>query len=209
MDFEGRTGAITAADGAKNPVRLDKTGAVTIVSAHPLYSEASLRGNMFIASTAVGGIAPGTALSSTPPLALVNPLNSGLDLVILKTAVGYISGTLGAGNIVYAYFTPQATIPTGGTELTTVCTKIGQVRGTGRAFQGSTISGTPLIFRPAYNMGAFLATTPTPLNTCQDLVEGEIIVPPATAFVMQGIAGAGTSPLVLMSICWEEIPQLI
>jgi hypothetical protein len=180
---------------------------MTIVSAHPLYSEASLRGRMFIASTAVAGVAPGTALSTTPPLALLNPLNSGVDLVLLKTAVGYVSGTLGAGNIVYAYYTPQATIPSGGAELTPVCTKIGQVKGSGRAFQGSTIAGTPLLFRPAYNLGAALATTALGIAHSQDLVEGEIVIPPATIFVMQGVAAAGTSPVVMLSMCWEEISQ--
>lgn len=207
MLSEGRTGLISAGDGSVNPLRLDKTGAVTIVSAHPLYSEASLRGNMFMASTAVTGVAPGTALSTTPPMALLNPMNSGKDLVILKTAVGYVSGTLGAGSVLYAYFTPQATIPTGGTELVPVCTKLGQIKGAGRAFQGSTISGTPLILRPAFSMGAFLATTADPTRTCQDLVEGEIIVPPATVFVMQAIAAAGTTPLVAMAIVWEEMTQ--
>ena len=205
MQAEGRTGLISAADGALNPLRLDKTGAITIVSAHPLYSEASLRSNMFAVSTAVAGVAPGTALSTTPPLALLNPLNSGVDLVILKTSVGYISGTLGAGSIVYAYYTPQATLPTSGAELTPICTKIGQIKGAGRAYQGSTITGTPLILRPAFNMGAALATTALGISTCQDLVEGEIIVPPATVFVMQGVAAAGTSPLVLLSIVWEEM----
>lgn len=205
MQAEGRTGLISAGDGAVNPLRLDKTGAITIVSAHPLYSEASLRSNMFMVSTAVAGVAPGTALSTTPPMALWNPLNSGVDLVILKTAIGYVSGTLGAGNLVYAYYTPQATMPAGGAELVPVCTKIGQIRGVGRAFQGSTITGTPLILRPAFNMGAALATTALGIASCQDLVEGEIVVPPATAFVMQGVAAGGTSPLVLLSIVWEEM----
>ena len=206
MQAEGRVGAIIAREGSINPLRQDKTGALPIVSAHPLYSEASLGQRMFIASTAVGGVAPGTALSTTPPLCLWNPLNSGVDLIILKTAIGYISGTLGSGNIVYAYFTPQATTPSTGTELTPVCTKIGQIKGAGRAFQGSTIVGTPLIFRPAYNMGAALATTALGIGVCQDLVEGEIVIPPATVFVIQGVAAAGTTPLVLISICWEEMP---
>ncbi len=205
MQAEGRTGLISASDGSLNPIRLDKTGAIVIVSGHPLYSEACLRGNMFTVSTAVAGVTPGTALSTTPPLALLNPMNSGVDLAVLKTSLGYISGTLGAGSIVYAYYTPQATIPSGGSELTPVCTKIGQIKGSGRAFQGSTIAGTPLIFRPAFNMGAFLATTAWSAETCVDLVEGEIIIPPATIFVMQGVAAAGSTPLVLMSITWEEI----
>ena len=207
MLAEGRTGLISAADGSINGVRLDKTGAMTIVSAHPLYSEASLRGNMFVVSTAVGGVAPGTALSTTPPMILLNPFNSTKDLVILKTSIGYVSGTLGAGSIVYAYYTPQASIPAGGTELVPVCTQIGQIKGAGRAFQGATLGGTPLILRSAYSMGAFLATTAESIKICQDLVEGEIVVPPATAFIMQGVAGAGTTPLVIMSVVWEEISR--
>ena len=204
MDLEGRVGLVAGSDGSKHPLRIDKTGAVTIVSAHPLYSEPCLRGNMFVAATAVTGVAPGTALSTTPPFCLWNPLNSGTNLILLKTSVGYVSGTLGAGSIVYAYFTPQATVPSTGAELTPVCTKIGFVKGVGRVFQGSTISGTPLILRPAFNLGAFLATTADPPRTCQDLLEGEIIVPPATCFVMQGVTAAGTSPLVILSAVWEE-----
>jgi len=204
MIAEGRTGLISASDGTLNALRLDKTGAVTIVSAHPLYSEACLRGNMFISSTAVGGIAPGTALSTTPPFILYNPLNSGVDLVILKTAVGYVSGTLGAGSIVYAYVSPQAGVPSG-TELTVVCTKIGKVSGAGRVFQGATLASTPLILRPAYTMSAFTAASTTSTTTCQDLVEGEFIVPESTCFVMQGVAAAGTTPLVIMSVAWEEM----
>jgi hypothetical protein len=205
MLAEGRTGLISAGDGSVNPLRLDKTGAITIVSAHPLYSEASLRSRIFMVSTAVGGVAPGTALSTTPPLALLNPLNSGVDLVILKTSVGYVSGTLGAGTLVYAYYTPQASLPTTGAELIPVCTKIGQIKGAGRAFQGSTLVGTPLILRPAFNMGAFLATSAEPLHMSTDLLEGEIIIPPATVFVMQGVTAAGSTPLVLLSIVWEEM----
>ncbi len=138
-------------------------------------------------------------------MALLNPLNSGYNLAILKTSVGYVSGTLGAGSLVYAYVTPQATIPTGGTELTPVSAMIGQIKGVGRAFTGSTLAGTPLILRPESTLGASLATTALGIDTCQDLVEGEIIVPPATSFVIQGVAAAGTTPLVILSVVWEEM----
>ncbi len=207
MLLEGRTGLISAADGSINAIRQDKTGAVIIVTAHPLYSEAVLRGHMFTASTAVAGVAPGTALSTTPPFALLNPINSGFDLVVVKISIGYVSGTLGAGNIVYAYYTPQATIPTGGAELIPVNNKIGQIRGAGRVFQGSTLVGTPLIIRPAFNLGAFLATTASPLHMSTDLIEGEIIVPPATCFVVQGVTAAGSTPLVTIGVVWEELGQ--
>ncbi len=205
MLSEGRTGLISAGDGSVNALRTDKTGALAVVTAHPLYSEAANRGKVFVASIPVAGVAPGTALSTTPPLSLLNPINSGKDLLIIGTALGYVSGTLGAGSIVYAYVTPQATIPTGGTELTPVCTRIGQISGVGRAFTGSTLSATPLILEPVYSMGAFLASTAFPPTITQDLVDGSYVIPSASCFVMQGVAAEGSTPLVIMSIIWEEI----
>lgn len=205
MLSEGRAGLISAADGSVNPLRTDDTGALTVVGAHPQYSEACRRNLLFTVSTAAAGVAPGTALSTTPPMCLWNPLNSGKDLVIIATTVGYISGTLGAGTIVYAYVSPQASAPTTGAELTPVCTRLGAISGVGRAFQGSTVASTPLILEPVFVLGAFLATTDFPPIQAQDLVDGSYVVPPATAFVMQGVTAAGTSPLVLLSIIWEEV----
>ena len=157
-------------------------------------------------SNAVAGVAPGTALSTTPPLAVWNPPNSGFNLVLMKTAVGYVSGTLGAGTIAYAYVASQTTVPTTGTELVPVCTKLGYPRGVGRAFTGSTLASTPAILRPGFSMGAFLATTAIQPFQVQDMVEGCIIIPQGAVFVMQGIAAAGTTPLVILSAEWEEIP---
>jgi len=206
MIIEGRTGEVTAANGSKNPVRLDKSGALIIAQGHPAIAEASERGAVFAGSTAVAGVAPGTVLSTTPPMCLLNPLNSGKNLAIIATDIGYVSGTLGAGSIVYAYVSPQSTIPAGGTELTPVNAKLSTVRGIGRIFQGSTLASTPLIVRPAYVLGAALATTVLGISQPKDLIDGAFIIPPATCFIMQGVAAAGTTPLVMMSITWEEIP---
>jgi len=184
-----------------------KKGATLVQQSHPTNTETVLKKSTFVVSTAVGGVAPGTALSTTPPLTLLNPLNSGVNLVIISTYLGYVSGTLGAGTIVYAHNTPQATIPTGGTELVPVRTLITAVRGAGRAFQGSTLSAVPLILKPAYVLGAFLATTALIPGKLEDEVDGAFIIPPATAFVMQGVAAAGTSPLVLLGISWEEVDE--
>lgn len=208
MLAEGRVGLISAADAAKEPLRLDKTGAVVVSQGHPSNWEMASRGKLFIVSTAVAGVAPGTALSTTPPMCLWNPNNSGKDLCIEATHLGYVSGTLGAGSVVYAQVAVQATAPTGGTELTPISTKLGAVRGTGRAFQASTVVSTPTIVRPAYIIGAFLATTALIPGLLRDDVDGAIVVPPATAFVIQGVAAAGTSPLVLLSITWEEIDHV-
>ena len=207
MLSEQRIGHIKTHVGSTEALRGDNTGAIVVTQAHAVNAEAVLGRATFIVSTAVGGVAPGTALSTTPPLVLLNPLNSGKTLIVISTSLGYVSGTLGAGSIVYAHYTPQATIPSGGTELTPIRTYIAPVRGIGRVFQGSTLSGTPVILRPAYMMGAALASTALGISIAKDLVDGAICVPSATAFVMQGIAASGSTPLVLMSITWEEIDE--
>ena len=84
MQVEGRVGPILVADGSLVCERLDKTGANVSANAHPMYGESVLRGNMMVASNVVAGLAPGTAFSATPPLALWNPPSSGKNLVVLR-----------------------------------------------------------------------------------------------------------------------------
>jgi hypothetical protein len=206
VNIDGIVGIVTVGDGATKTVRLDRTGALVNTQAHCEYAEPGNRGVIMVASNAVAGVAPGTALSTTPPICVWNPPNSGVILSIMKTAVGYVSGTLGAGSIVYAFVAAQTTVPSTGTELTPVCTKLGFPRGLGRAFTGSTIIAAGTILRPAFGMGAFLATTAIQPFQCADMVEGAISIPPGAIFIMQGIAAAGTTPLVILSIEWEEIP---
>jgi hypothetical protein len=206
MLAELRAGMISLADGAINVLRGDKTGAVVMTQAHGNYCEPSTRGVLMTACNAVAGIAPGTALSTTPPMCIWNPPSSGKNLSILKTALGYVSGTLGAGTVVYATYAAQTTVPTTGTELVPQNELIGFPRGVGRAFAGSTIGAAGTILRPSYIMGAFLATTAIQPVDVIDVVDGSIVVAQGTCFIMQGIAAAGTTPLVIMSVTWEEVP---
>jgi len=202
-----RVGPVIANDGLSTTLRGERTGSGCVVFGHAYYSEPSSRGNIMIASQAVAGVAPGTALSTTPSLCIWNPVGSGLNLNIIATSVGYVSGTLGAGSIVYAQVTSQAAAPTSGTELTPVCTKIGAGKGSGRAFTGSTVSSTPTIIKAAYVMGAFVGGANNAPATAVDNIDGSICVQPGNCFVMHGVAGAGSSPLTMMSCTWEEVPQ--
>jgi hypothetical protein len=113
---------------------------------------------------------------------------------------------LGAGNIAMGFVASQTTVPSTGTELTPVCSMLGAPRGVGRVFTGSTVASTPAIIRPVFNMGAFLATTAVAPQDCDVLIDGGIIVTQGTAICLQGIAAAGTSPLVILGFTYEEIP---
>lgn len=206
MDVQGIVGPQHVSDGSPADIRQGKDSEVIVQDAHGRYYEASLRGKIWVASTAVAGVAPGTALSTTPPLALWNPPGSGVNLSIILSALGFVSGTLGAGSLVYAQVNSQTTAPTGGTELVPVSCLIGGTGArVGRAFQGSTLASTPALLRPGHIIG----TTPTTPASApsKDLLDGEFTVAPGGVLVLQGVAAAGTSPLVLISLSWEETAQ--
>ena len=144
------------------------------------YYEQTRRGRVFTVTTAVAGVAPGTALSTTPPMALHN-LGAGapaVDLSIIQVTIGYISGTLGAGTICYAQVS-DAAVPAGGTVLTPISNYLGRVEDTeATGHQGSTVDALPTLIRPAFVLGAFLATTAALVAPLVDDVDGSIIIPP-------------------------------
>ncbi len=207
MLAEGRVGPAAGGDGAVLPSRLEGTGAIVSANLHGMYAEQVRRGNVMIGANAVAGVSPGTAFSTTPPLALWNPPSSGKLLVILKASVGYVSGTIGAGNIAYGVVPSQTTVPTTGTELTPANCLLGFPRGVGRLFTGSTFVAAPTILRSAFTAGAFLASTALSPTAVVDLADGEFIVAQGAAIALQATPmAAGSSPLVILGLTWEEVP---
>lgn len=203
---EVKVGMQTLTDGSVAVARADKTGALVTSNVHGGFTESAVRGTIMYGSNAITGVAHGTTFSTTPPLTLWNPPSSGKNLAVTKVSVGYVSGTLGAGNIALGTVLSQVTVPTGGSELTPLCSLLGSPRGVGRMFSGSTLSSVPQIIRPVFNMGAFVGTTPTVPQDCDVLIDGGIVVSPGTAIVLQGLATAGTAPLVILGFTYEEIP---
>lgn len=206
MLAELKVGFKSLANWVIDTIRGDKTGAVVVANTHGQFNESALQGAIMYATNLPAGVAPGTALSATPPLTLWNPPASGKNLSITKVSVGYVSGTLGGGNIALGQIPAQVTVPSGGTEIVPSCSLIGFPRGVGRAFTGSTVASTPTIIRPVFNLGAFTAATALAPQDCDILVDGSIVVPPGAAVCLQGIAAAGTTPLVILGFTYEEIP---
>ncbi len=202
MLLEGKVGPVVLTDGASPTLRMTKDGALVAQDVHSRYHEAVYRGGVFTVSTAVAGVAPGTVLSTTPPFIVYNPATSGKNLVILQTAVGYVSGTLGGGTIVYAggvsvqpgatILTPRSALIGGASATVSVCS------------QGGTVT-LPTIIRPAYTVGAWTAATAAINPVLKDQLDGEFIIIPGSAFVMQGVMAAGSTPLMLFSATWEEV----
>lgn len=202
-----KTGPQPGQDGSLGAVRLAKDGSFASSDSHGHFREAVYRGNAYVASNAVAGVAPGTVLSTTPPIIIWNPQNSGVNADIWKCTMGYVSGTLGSGGIVYAQ-AAQLTRPTGGTALSPVNCLLGNGKtGAIQVFTGSTLAATPTILRnSSFNMDAMTAATASSGFQWEDLLDGEFLLTPGNVFVLQGLAAAGTTPLVVFSITYEETP---
>lgn len=203
-----RVGALVASFGAPTQLRAGRQAELITADAHGRYHEAAVNGGLFHVSNAVAGVAPGTAFSTTPPMLLWNPPNSGILLSIKQVYVGYVSGTLGAGNLAHGIVASQQTLPSGGTELVPVNARLTLARtATARALTGSTVSAAPTIIRPSMSLGAALASSVAFPGPAFDNVDGAILVSPGTAWAYQAAAAAaGSSPLIMIGVLWEEVP---
>ena len=167
-------------------------------------------GRIFHAATAVGGVAPGTSISTTMGFTLFNPPGSGVTIAILKAAVGYISGTLGAGTIFHLTNSNLAeAVPTGTAivEKSAIAGGGGYGAAKGVALTTATVAVAPTIVRPFASLQASLASTAVGPWQAQEDLGGDIILPEGGAYSLHAVAAAGSSPLVAYGVTWEEIPD--
>ena len=205
-------GYTVAADGVDQPVRGARDGAVLVGDLHGRYYETASRGLSFVASTATAGIAPGTALSATPPMALLNPAGSGRNISIQKVFYSYVSGTLGVGTLFYVQGTNPGSLPA---ETAAAIRSVSLLGGStsspndvAKAYSGISLTNTPVIVRPsAFSINPY-AGTAAPLTLHPPLIEeiaGELVLAPGAWFGVQGIGAAGTSPLITIGISYEIV----
>ena len=172
------------------------------------YYEATKRGMMFHAVTPDAGVAPGTdSASTTAPVSLYNPVASGKDLVVVKARLAYVSGTLGAGEVLWVANTNVAAAATTGTAMATTNGFIGGGGPTavGAALVTATLPAAPTLVRVFCSLDALLATSVVGLYTIEDELDGSIIVAPGATISISGDAAAGTLPLVSIGISWLEV----
>jgi hypothetical protein len=201
-----RVGPVSNADGSNNQNRTAKTGELVVSQAHGKYFEASHRGVLFAACEQGSGVAPGTALGTTAALVLYNPQGSGKRLSIKKVAVGYISGTLGAGTLYHCINNSATqTAPSSGTALTPVASDVGNTATpVGQARAGATV-GQPVAYRPFVTLSAELASTASPMQDLYEDIDGEIVLEPGTSYQLQSVAAAGSTPKITAGVTWDEI----
>jgi hypothetical protein len=192
--------------GGANPyVQGGRDGEVIAADFHGRYYTANYNSRLWTSSTAVAGVAPGTALGTTVPIALWNPTGSKVNLEIIKFSASYVSGTLGAGFLAYA---GVASATPSGTRLTSVSGQIGNnsSASVGQAWQGAIPTAPTIIRGSGISLLPYLATSVLAVPPMVDELAGEFVIVPGGLFAVQGIAGGGTSPLMVFSLTWIESP---
>jgi hypothetical protein len=204
---ERNVGLLNMSIGVQDgPIALARDSAQLISLAHHKNVEVARLARTFSVVTPAAGVAPGTALSTTPPLTLYNPQNSGVGLGLLRAAMGYVSGTLGKGTLVLgANPSLMQAAPSGGTQLTPQCSYMGFTTGRALAYQGATLAQAPTLVEPLFIFGAWVGAADD-LHSLERKWEGTNLLAPGTSVSLQGVAAAGSSPLVLLFLEWEELP---
>ena len=205
LETQVRVGVQRAPDGDLRVARAGRDLDTIVSNLHGRFYEQAKRGGVFTGQTAATGVAPGTAIGTTAAFSLFNPAGSGVDLVVLKATMGYVSGTLGAGFISYVANIDPAAAATTGTAITPVNALLGGGKGLGKPFTTATIPA-PSVVRPFCSLGASLASTAVQPWQISDDVDGAIVVAPGCTISLHGTAAAGTSPLVVFGMTWEEVP---
>lgn len=207
FESQVKVGRQTLADGAIATARATKAGEGVVQLAGGKYYQLVKDGLVYMAQTAVTGVAPGTSIGTTAAAALFNPSGSGKDVVILAANMGYVSGTLGAGVISWCLNTNTVAAAVSGTDMLVRSAYAGATAANvASAFTTATLPAAPTPVRNFASLQASLASTAVAPWQVWDDVDGAIILQPGTAASLQATAAAGSSPLVAYGFLWAELP---
>jgi len=205
-DINGQVGPQVVGDGSHTLPRLDRTGSQVTAQGRGEYAEATARGRVFHASSVATGFTHGTALTATGLLTLLNPVGSGFNLELLRcNLVVAAAGTLGIGFMAHTWGGNPLIVPAeaGATVAGGNPSNTGRVA---KCYHNVSVTTVPTMLRPSsIHYGAYAAGAGNPVPLFEE-VKGDIVIPPGYFWAFEGIGAAGTSPLVVASVTWMEVP---
>jgi hypothetical protein len=207
MEFEGKVGIQSLANGTSAPIRLNTEGAVVVSQAHGKYYEAVKAGRVYVAANQAAVAVTAAMATTYTGLVLFNPSASGKDFVMLgcgyttgiavptATAIGLMTGTVitAATMDAAAAITPRNRL-VGSTSISSAIVD-----------NACTLNGTPVleqVFSHAWTEATTAGSVGS--NNWQDL-DGSMIVQPGSYVAFYSYA-ANTAAFVF-SFMWEEVPR--
>ena len=216
-----QVGPQTVPDSSSNfpTARAGRDGAAVAQQLHGKYYELSLRGNVFISTTVIAGLATPVAAATLPAtgIILINPLGSGRIVELISFTHGssssaYIVNCLGL--MIQRNLSTTSLVPTAGIVLNYIC-PLGVQNATPKAavWTGATCTNVaipgvsaatavPIAFYPMFSFGA------TGITDIKDLThnfDGKVLLEPDTLVATCNTKAAETN-LKFLSIIWAEWP---
>lgn len=204
MIFEGRSGPAVLGDGAIREGRLGRTGEIMTADTHGQLTEASVRGNLFMAHAIVTApVIYSTAAGTGGPLIWNNSTNKNIN--ILKVGFGTTVVTTVAAALGLTGNTGQVSAP--GTTTAIDSSKnlyIGGAASAATAYRIGTVTNAGNFFLPFAQLHTGALTVD---NTGMQWVDiaGAVTCPP-NCWV--SVAASATASTTVAQICvvWEEVP---
>ena len=188
-----------------------KAGEMLVAELHAKYYTNSVRGNMYIGSTAAAGVAIPIFSSTTQQFGIMNPLGSNMVLVPVRVNIGWVSGPAAPGNVVLGYLTGVgASIATGApisaatTGTPVPSNLVGKASAMKLLTAGITTTAPSLLMSLGINnLTTTAATTGATAFEQKYDFDGHITVPPGNAiYVAANVAAYETA---IISVVWEEV----
>ncbi len=214
VQLEGYVGAgALLSDGVVTTrPRMGNFGELMTSPLNSKFYEHTLRGNAFVYSTPAVGAALIAPTTTNAPM-IWNPAGSGKNLVLHKIVYGYTGTTWAVGHIEYGVVTNAGSqIGTGApivslTQVSGVNLLLGSGNTSVMRFAPTTlvVVAAPTFLCTA-GISSFAATATTALANIkmEDMIDGQIIVPPGVAFFV--MANAAIAGVVCTSIYGVEVP---
>lgn len=211
MYVEGKVGYQALANGVFSQPSLGKGGEILTADVHSRLYSPNYQGRLFVASTAVAGVAgqQATTLAATCALAICNPTTSVINAVLVRLAIGYMSGTTGVCTYHWTQYKAQGNTAASGTAMTATALNGSATTATCTVGTGTSVTaGAPTVMlrNTGISTQAQTASVTTIETQMVDNIDGALIVPPGQAYVLFGVGAAGSSEKLQFTLEWEEVP---
>jgi hypothetical protein len=205
---QGRIGELVGADGAIQPLRLTRKGALATTDVHARYQEAVLRGNVYYLS--VGAAAPTAftgAAGGTPLIGVMNPTGSGKVLVLLAASTTITAVPSAAGVVDSELWAGVSVLPTGAVTPPTSMSTQQTTGSVAKGFVNTAMTSSTAVNFVSGISAFWWATAAAGAMASQGIVDlaGILVATPGVLAAL-GVRTVPTSTTTDAFLMWEEVP---
>jgi hypothetical protein len=195
---------VSIGSGAITSGIASQTFPVTLTPASTSFFDLARQGKVYTGSTPAAGVTLPVYSSTTQQAVLFNPASSNVRLCLKSVRVGYVSGTMSAGYLVYGVQTNSANTITGTSSTLVNNNLLGGSSATGVVYTAATVTAFSF-FRPIKTSVVAEAATATnnPFDIYDD-IGGTIVLSPG--YALSVATSVSESIVTAVAFEWAELP---